>query len=350
MANKTANAVLVERRRLLGWGMTGFVGLAGLAVPKLADAAGLVPLPPHKPAANDAIDLSQLRDAVDDFDPPVPPSKPVASPEQAINLAEDLPGLDETIPLPLRKPGRPAGTVALVQTPEAGSPESPVEMRPVRLAGIPLPPHKPSDTGAVALAAASPAKPVARRMLGLTSPDAARQDPDALLQQAAFRAPSVIIKPTRETGLVRKLKLYAVNTGERFDGVYWRNGQYDDRMMTRLWVLLRDHRAQRVARIDPGVIDRVAKLQAEIGGGDTWHMICGYRCPYTNAARHRQSRGVASNSFHMKGMALDIRVPGHGVQQLYHAAMDQKAGGVGIYPRSDFVHMDTGPIRDWRGA
>ncbi len=78
-----------------------------------------------------------------------------------------------------------------------------------------------------------------------------------------------------------------------------------------------------------------------------FEVVSGYRSPATNAALRRKSRAVAKNSYHMRGMAIDVRLPGRGVTQLRLAALRQRAGGVGYYPGSGFIHLDVGPLRRW---
>ena len=79
-------------------------------------------------------------------------------------------------------------------------------------------------------------------------------------------------------------------------------------------------------------------------------MISGYRSPQTNAGLHEKSSGVASKSLHMEGMAMDVRLPGRALAKLHDAAIALGQGGVGIYPTSDFVHVDVGRVRRWKGV
>jgi len=95
------------------------------------------------------------------------------------------------------------------------------------------------------------------------------------------------------------------------------------------------------------VLDQLYALQLQMGLWTPVNVISGYRSPTTNGALCERSRGVARNSFHMQAMALDIRLPGGRVSDLYRAARALGAGGVGYYPSSNFVHIDSGPVRYW---
>lgn len=144
----------------------------------------------------------------------------------------------------------------------------------------------------------------------------------------------------------RALRLQVVNTGERFDGVYWRDGNYVPETMQRLDRVLRDHRAGAVTRMDPKLYDMLWEMQQRLGTSDPWRVISAYRSPQTNAAARRQG-GVARNSFHLHGQALDIDLTDRSTRAIRQVAVGLQAGGVGQYPRSDFVHIDTGPVRVW---
>lgn len=144
----------------------------------------------------------------------------------------------------------------------------------------------------------------------------------------------------------RKLRLTNMNTGESFDNVYWRDGHYVPDSLQKLNILLRDHRANEVHRIDPELFDLLASMGQRLNA-PSFQIISAYRAPRTNAMRATENRGVAKNSFHIQGMALDIRLPGRDLRGIYKTAVSLNQGGVGFYRRSGFVHVDTGPIRTW---
>lgn len=145
----------------------------------------------------------------------------------------------------------------------------------------------------------------------------------------------------------RRLTLYNAHTGEDLDLVYWQNGYYRPEALAQLNHVLRDFRTGDVHPIDRGLLDALARLDGELGFGDPWRVISGYRSPRTNAKLRARSSGVARRSLHMRGMAVDFSAPGVGLADLREAARGLRVGGVGYYPRSGFIHMDTGRVRYW---
>jgi uncharacterized protein YcbK (DUF882 family) len=137
------------------------------------------------------------------------------------------------------------------------------------------------------------------------------------------------------------------HTGESFSGVYRVGNRYLPEAFDRLNYVLRDFRTDEVFPMDPRVLDIMCLLQQKVGGGRPLEVLSGYRSPQTNNTLRHVSTGVARNSFHMYGQALDIRVKGYSTSKLRSMAKGLKAGGVGYYPKSDFVHVDTGQIRSW---
>lgn len=145
----------------------------------------------------------------------------------------------------------------------------------------------------------------------------------------------------------RRLSLVNINTLERFDAPYWADGSYIPEAIRRLNVLLRDHRANKVARFDVALFDDLWRVHRELDTDEPFQVVCGYRCRATNASSRRQHRGVARDSFHTRAMAIDVRMADRTVPAIAGAALDAGAGGVGTYLRSGFVHIDTGPRRTW---
>ena len=111
--------------------------------------------------------------------------------------------------------------------------------------------------------------------------------------------------------------------------------------------VLRDHRNNKIAEMDPQLLLLLDEVNGKLGNGKELHIISGYRSPESNAKLHANSNGVAKRSMHMDGKAIDIRLPGKDLKTLHKAAMSLKGGGVGYYPDSQFVHMDTGRVRYW---
>jgi len=141
----------------------------------------------------------------------------------------------------------------------------------------------------------------------------------------------------------RKLALYNIHTEETFEGTYWRENAYDKKALERLTHVLRDWRNNKKHPIDPRLFDALHRLQSTLGNHDPFQIISGYRSKETNAMLCKKSRGVSRNSRHMKGEALDIAREGTSLKELSNAARALKVGGVGYYPRSNFIHIDIRP-------
>ena len=157
--------------------------------------------------------------------------------------------------------------------------------------------------------------------------------------------PAALAKPSRPQE--RILRLHNLHTGENLKATYWAEGQYLAEEIAALNRVLRDHRSNETYRMDQRLFDMLHVLQQQVGSDGTFHVISGYRSPKTNAMLNRNSSGVAKRSLHMQGRAIDIRLPGVELKHLRQAALNMKAGGVGYYPRSDFIHIDTGRTRFW---
>jgi len=141
-----------------------------------------------------------------------------------------------------------------------------------------------------------------------------------------------------------------LHTGERLEACYWENGRLVPDACAALEKVLRDHRTGEVHKIDAGLYDILTAMAAKLEKRPSFEIISGYRSPRTNAALNAASSGVATRSLHMDGKALDVRLPGAQLAHLQKAALGLKRGGVGYYPRSNFVHVDTGRVRQWSGS
>jgi uncharacterized protein YcbK (DUF882 family) len=146
----------------------------------------------------------------------------------------------------------------------------------------------------------------------------------------------------------RQVAMVHTHTHERIDAVYAGEQGYQPQALGALNHFLRDHYTGEVGAIDPGVFELLYRVQREFGGARTFEVISGYRCPATNG-RLRETRGggVARHSLHMEGRAIDVRLPGVSLADLRDAALSLRLGGVGFYPRGQFVHLDTGRVRSW---
>ena len=147
----------------------------------------------------------------------------------------------------------------------------------------------------------------------------------------------------------RTLAVLHLHPGERLKAVYWERGSYLADALSAFNRVLRDHRTGEVHGIAPGVLDLATLLSDRLEARGEAQIISGYRSPQTNAKLHTASSGVASGSLHMRGEALDIRLPGVDLARLRDAAWSLQRGGVGYYPGSDFVHIDVGRTRHWVG-
>ena len=145
----------------------------------------------------------------------------------------------------------------------------------------------------------------------------------------------------------RGLSFFNTHTGETTAVEYCRDGCLVAPSLVKIDRILRDHRTGDVREIDVRLLDLLHALSLRTGARGPYHVISGYRSPRTNASLRTQGRGVAERSLHLVGMAIDIRVPGLALRDLYRAAVSLKGGGVGIYPSSDFVHVDVGRVRTW---
>jgi uncharacterized protein YcbK (DUF882 family) len=151
----------------------------------------------------------------------------------------------------------------------------------------------------------------------------------------------------RNAGNIRRLRLYSGRTGERLDAIYWIQGSYIPESLQAINHFMRDWRNNRSAAIDRRTIDIMAATYRLLDADAPYMMLSGYRSPETNAMLRSRSSAVASNSLHMRGQAADLRLEGRTVDQIARAAAACRAGGVGRYSRSNFVHIDCGDVRNW---
>lgn len=168
----------------------------------------------------------------------------------------------------------------------------------------------------------------------------------ALSRAAAQPADAAPVVPAAAPG-ERILRLYNTHTGESLRSLFWAEGQFIPDALQDINKLLRDHRNNKIAAIDPQLLVLLDRISAQFGDHPTFNVISGYRSPETNAMLHENTTGVAKHSLHMEGMAIDIRIPGQDLAKLHRVALAARGGGVGYYPDSDFVHMDVGRVRHW---
>jgi len=145
----------------------------------------------------------------------------------------------------------------------------------------------------------------------------------------------------------RKLSFYHTHTGETLSAVYWEKGGYVPDALAHIDYILRDFVNGEERIIDRRLLDLLVSIHSNLGSRAPFEIISAYRSPATNEMLRSHSDGVAKNSYHLKAMAIDIRLSDVPLRRLRAAAMDLQRGGVGIYPASNFVHVDTGPVRYW---
>jgi uncharacterized protein YcbK (DUF882 family) len=145
----------------------------------------------------------------------------------------------------------------------------------------------------------------------------------------------------------RELSLFHTHTDERLKLVYFDGKEYVPEALSQLNYFMRDFRTGDMPQMDPGVFDILSGLCSACGNG-TFDIISAYRSKRTNEMlRAHAGRSVAKHSLHLEGKALDIRLNGRATKQLRNAALALAGGGVGYYPKSNFLHVDTGRVRIW---
>jgi uncharacterized protein YcbK (DUF882 family) len=147
----------------------------------------------------------------------------------------------------------------------------------------------------------------------------------------------------------RALSFRHRHTGETLKAVYYADGRYVPGALREINFLFRDFRNDEVKEIDPALLDLLHSLRIQLESDRSYEVFSAYRSPETNAMLARETRGVARNSLHMQGMAIDIGVAGYRPTDIARVAWSMQRGGVGFYGRSNFVHVDVGPVRSWYG-
>jgi uncharacterized protein YcbK (DUF882 family) len=147
----------------------------------------------------------------------------------------------------------------------------------------------------------------------------------------------------------RSLSLFNPYTKERFEGNYWCDGEYIPNALNDINHLMRDIRTNDIKLIDTHLLDLIFSISAKLQSKTPFRVISGYRCPETNSLLRKCGSGAAKRSYHIKGQAVDIRLPGYKTSVLRRAAYELQIGGVGYYPKRRFVHIDVGPVRYWTG-
>jgi uncharacterized protein YcbK (DUF882 family) len=199
---------------------------------------------------------------------------------------------------------------------------------------------EPTPTGSAACGEADLDR---RKLLGFGAAAAMSTLAPRAFAGEALAAPALSLEP-------RSVSLHNLHTGESLDALYFDQGRYVPDALAAVNRVLRDFRTGDVHDMDPRLLDLLTAVHGKVEANRPFQVISGYRSPKTNAMLHDRSHGVASQSLHMQGMAIDVRVEGVQLTHLHQAALDLGRGGVGFYPSSDFVHMDVGRVRRWNGV
>jgi uncharacterized protein YcbK (DUF882 family) len=162
-----------------------------------------------------------------------------------------------------------------------------------------------------------------------------------IFPRRVFGSPAGMSQPERS------LAFYNTHTGEQLKTAYWVQGSYIEESLTEINHILRDHLTNEIKNIDTRLLDLLFAIGNELEIQQPFQVISGYRSPETNAFLRAHSSGVAEHSLHLVGQAIDIRTPGRELRVLQKTAVALKGGGVGYYPKSDFVHVDVGRVRYW---
>ena len=173
-----------------------------------------------------------------------------------------------------------------------------------------------------------------------------------LIGGAAVATGVAFIRPAPAVSFApRSISLYNIHTGESLREVYWADGHYIREVVRDINWVLRDHHSDEVRPMNAGILDVLGRLRDRLECRDPMQIVCGYRSPETNHRMWLRGDGVASNSYHIHGMAVDMRCESRSLNHVYGAALSladrAHLGGVGYYPESDFVHVDCGPQRTW---
>ncbi len=159
----------------------------------------------------------------------------------------------------------------------------------------------------------------------------------------AIFTPSLV----KATDYEKVLYLYHEHTAEHLKVTFWLDGEFVEDEMRYLEFFLRDYRNDKTHPIDKRVVCYLYDISKQFGSQKI-HILSGYRSPSTNEYLRKHSGGVAKRSLHLQGMAIDFRIPGVSSHHIYRSALALRRGGVGYYPKSGFVHIDSGKPRSWR--
>lgn len=145
----------------------------------------------------------------------------------------------------------------------------------------------------------------------------------------------------------KHLSFYHTHTGKKLEVTYSRGGEYMDPALDEINDFLADFRTGDTTSIDPELLDLIYDIRESLGSSGTYEVISAFRSPKTNEMLRKQGGGVAKNSQHLLGKAIDVRLDDVDLPKFRDAALAMQRGGVGYYETSNFVHVDTGRVRRW---
>jgi uncharacterized protein YcbK (DUF882 family) len=170
-----------------------------------------------------------------------------------------------------------------------------------------------------------------------------------MLKRPAFAAVNSVVSSERRRIIPpeRRLLFYNTHTEETLKVIYWYNGEYLYESLNDINYILRDHYTGKIKKIDIRLIELLHDIYDRMETKQPFHIISGYRTRSTNNYLRRSNRGVARRSMHIYGKAVDIYLPDCNLSSLRKTAINLKGGGVGYYPKKNFVHVDVGRVRYW---
>jgi uncharacterized protein YcbK (DUF882 family) len=171
----------------------------------------------------------------------------------------------------------------------------------------------------------------------------------SLITAACTILPGKVFAASEKVSKKKELFFYNVYTREHLNVEYWRDGMYLPEGLADINHIFRDVHSGTEKAIDINLLDLLFEIKEQIKSGEPYTIMSGYRTPKTNEFLRMRRKGVAKNSLHMYGKAVDIRIPGYSLRGIRRVAMKLRAGGIGYYPRLKFLHLDVGDVRYWRG-